>query len=914
MRTAFSRIAAWLVTGPSWRLPVLLGCVTLGLSVGGVAHAEELTGLESGLAQMVGAIAEFFGWVFTQLLTFLVELLVDIAAYNGFATAEAVERGWVIVRDLTNMFFILVMLVIAFGTILGVEEYSYKRMLPRLLIMAVLINFSKVICGLLIDFSQVVMLTFVNGFSAIAGGNFVQMFQVSGAWELIGERAEAAVDARTQTWSTVGSLVLAAVMMLIASVAVAIMMLILIGRIVMLWLLVVLSPLAFFLSAFPKGAAAGAYAQWWKMFGNYVVVGPFVAFFLWLSLAVAGAGDIAADLNVAASGAAGTEGEGTSLFVSELGSQQEFASFIIAIALLMGGMTMTSQLGVMGGGMMAGSARWFQERGVDAFRKPARAVGRGALYTAGSYAKIAEANFARRTGFHVPGFGHYTTGWRKGMDARVAAAQERSQSTIQSRIARGGAAASFNRFFGAPELAAKEGLIKSAALAAVSPIGGIKSLHNARNWKEWVESSGPELYAKRAAERRGELGGLQDQQKAQQARLAAARAEVQASEAEFAGLAMTEDLRLGLTNEFEAATRLSQQGGTPLARREGEQKAEALANALAAAENNQPITAEAVAALAAAGAGESLVGRFNRAQEEHGEAQAERRARAEQEIDGAEEELTRLAPLVKGVTESAKRYEQMAVSSRALGGRLPPELAKHRLSGDELAGMYQVAQKQGDPDAMVRVFKKAFADGVADDFGKAVGVQLSGNAREDFQKLGDFLKGSAGVSQGQMLDVMDTVSAENRNKDYRYSNMTKVGAAGTKSFVSDVEYAKSRADNLSKKFGDAIKEGIVSSLGGKGADGLLNADRAGMYALGRPGNVDKLVDAIKKNRVSAEDLAVLSRSIEKMADVASRNPGGEAIAEKIRADLKQAVDQKAGEAQGPSLSEFVAALRESRTA
>src|SRR5688572_16403838 len=89
----------------------------------------------------------FTGWV-GNLLPIIVGALIWVAQYNGFVTSAPVANGWGIVRDVTNMFFILVLLVIAFGTILGVDAYSYRnKMLSRLLIMAVVVNFSRTICG-----------------------------------------------------------------------------------------------------------------------------------------------------------------------------------------------------------------------------------------------------------------------------------------------------------------------------------------------------------------------------------------------------------------------------------------------------------------------------------------------------------------------------------------------------------------------------------------------------------------------------------------------------------------------------------------------------------------------------------------------------------------------------------------------
>lgn len=154
-----------------------------------------------------GLIVRFLGWVIEALVFFLgavllleVKILITIAQYNGFLSSTAVTNGWVIVRDLCNMFFIVVLLVIAIATILKIEMYHYKKLLGRLIIMAVLINFSKLICGLVIDFSQVLMMTFVNGFSAAAGGNFIQALKLE---EIMNVKPEPGVP--VSDWAILGA-------------------------------------------------------------------------------------------------------------------------------------------------------------------------------------------------------------------------------------------------------------------------------------------------------------------------------------------------------------------------------------------------------------------------------------------------------------------------------------------------------------------------------------------------------------------------------------------------------------------------------------------------------------------------------------------------------------------------------------
>ena len=61
-----------------------------------------------------------FGWIvvqlvdlFGKLLLVIVHLLISVAQYNDFMNSPAVTTGWVIIRDLVNMFFVVILLIIA---------------------------------------------------------------------------------------------------------------------------------------------------------------------------------------------------------------------------------------------------------------------------------------------------------------------------------------------------------------------------------------------------------------------------------------------------------------------------------------------------------------------------------------------------------------------------------------------------------------------------------------------------------------------------------------------------------------------------------------------------------------------------------------------------------------------------------
>jgi hypothetical protein len=186
------------------------------------------------------------------------------------------------------MFFIVVLLYIAFTTMFG-QDKDWQKSVTNLLIAAIVINFSRTICGLIIDFSQVIMLTFVNGLKDAAGGNFVEMFQLQalmtppanrGAIEAAAIQGTGATEASATQIITLAFLALT---MVGASLVMTTLLLVfLVVRIVYIWVLIILSPMAFFLKLSPVGGAM--WGKWYDKFKEQVITGPVLAFFLWLAL------------------------------------------------------------------------------------------------------------------------------------------------------------------------------------------------------------------------------------------------------------------------------------------------------------------------------------------------------------------------------------------------------------------------------------------------------------------------------------------------------------------------------------------------------------------------------------------------------------------------------------------------------
>lgn len=369
----------------------LLFLFLVGTGIFGFGHQsaakDEVLGFLNLWTKADDAIAALVGWFVTLIIHFLglflilvINILILVAQYNNFINSTAVTNGWVIIRDVANMGFIVVLLVIAFSTVLGIEQYSWKKMLGRVLIMAVLINFSKMICGLFIDFSQVIMLTFVNGFKETAGLDFVEFLGIRKWTEL---DWDAAKKTGLSPWNATISYLLALLMSIIAVVTIGIMLVVLIARIVALWILVVLSPIAYIAHVVPGGEKYAS--QWWQSFTKYLIVGPALAFFIWLSLSMAsqlGKEEIRKEMDLPEANKLGKERkriEELRVGETQIGTTENMLSYIIAISMLIAGLMVTQSLGVAGSkiagsavGKMQGiatgalkkytGARWVQER------------------------------------------------------------------------------------------------------------------------------------------------------------------------------------------------------------------------------------------------------------------------------------------------------------------------------------------------------------------------------------------------------------------------------------------------------------------------------------------------------------------------------------------------------------------------
>lgn len=99
-----------------------------------------------------GKISEAVDWLYDKIEQFLV--VSPISTEDGSPIYEI----WKYCRGLTNIVFIIFLLVVIYSQLtgFGISNYGLKKVLPKLIVTAVLVNLSFLICSLAVDVSNIV--------------------------------------------------------------------------------------------------------------------------------------------------------------------------------------------------------------------------------------------------------------------------------------------------------------------------------------------------------------------------------------------------------------------------------------------------------------------------------------------------------------------------------------------------------------------------------------------------------------------------------------------------------------------------------------------------------------------------------------------------------------------------------------
>lgn len=365
---------------------IIMGAVIFGITAPTYAHA--LLGIEMAVARGIFSVLSeilhtVLNWLVLAGAAFL-EGMLDVGFTKNINT---ITEGWKMARDISNMFFILIMVIIAFATILRSEKYGVKKLLPKVIGVALLINFSMVLCGIIIDFSNITGEFFIKDLrqntqtkKGAISASFVDAFKLGSTnvtFTNCADYKKLAIDicnkqpiglqnsclsnaeSNYNTCLTSGkvdvpgpeqdfltvmlSATVGSIIMLIAAFTLFAGGIMLLIRVVAIWLLVVISPLAFMCYIMP--GLDSNWKKWWSKFINYCIFAPVYAFFIWMAVKFA-QNSAASRIAAAANPPTGSWSSLSTMYTIDPG--QMLISYLIMVALLIGGIIVAQQLGIAG--------------------------------------------------------------------------------------------------------------------------------------------------------------------------------------------------------------------------------------------------------------------------------------------------------------------------------------------------------------------------------------------------------------------------------------------------------------------------------------------------------------------------------------------------------------------------------------
>jgi hypothetical protein len=261
------------------------------------AHAADAFGGASGLSSGYGSntstcAIETVGWVICPVMRSIAKLADYGFAfinqnflrieYNISNTDSGVYKAWELMRTVANASFVIAFMVIIYSQLTGRNSggYNIKRMLPRLIIGAVLVNLSYYVCVIGIEVSNVLgdsVLAMMDGVTKNIGDAAMSLDSAKNGFD---DSRLTDITSSVLTKSGTVWILLAPVAAVTVAVAVvcAAGLVLLIMRKVVVAMLVLVSPLVFVSYLLPN--IERYFQQWLRLFFQLLLLYPIIAFLL----------------------------------------------------------------------------------------------------------------------------------------------------------------------------------------------------------------------------------------------------------------------------------------------------------------------------------------------------------------------------------------------------------------------------------------------------------------------------------------------------------------------------------------------------------------------------------------------------------------------------------------------------------
>ncbi len=236
----------------------------------------------------------FFDWLFDYSIS-----------STAYSSATFVTNAWGLVRDISTIAFIFVLLWVSISTILGMGKTDWKKTVSQVVIWGILINFSLFFAKIPIDMGNVISRLFRNSNVMSVKDEkgeqrsmSVALIEKSNPQTMIYNATKVGEDSSYASRSSYSSgdgisngawiilIMIASIVNIVALKIFLSMGLAFVGRVVDLWLLMIMAPLAFMSKILPNSKGLGDYSfgKWYSNLLNQSFMAPIFMFFMYLIL------------------------------------------------------------------------------------------------------------------------------------------------------------------------------------------------------------------------------------------------------------------------------------------------------------------------------------------------------------------------------------------------------------------------------------------------------------------------------------------------------------------------------------------------------------------------------------------------------------------------------------------------------
>lgn len=302
-------------------------------------------------------VAVFLNWV-------LMELVYGMGQLVG--NMPGVMIAWQVLRDITNVFLVFLTVFIGIAMILNVSSYGSKQLLWKVLLAALLVNFSGTFTKVVIDVSNALALNLNTLILETAdqkqdckpeewltatsyggkGQNCINNGIAGAFWDSV--KVMSVFNVKTMGTNVSADIVQAmmltgimgGIMFIVLAFVLGIGAFMLIARFVTLVFLIIVSPMAFVFWLTGTGIG-GMGAQWWNALIHNSLTAPLLLLMWWMSLKMFSGLGARFDVQ-------GSKASDAALEMSNIGNYGIFVFFLIVMAFLLASIIMAQKLSAAG--------------------------------------------------------------------------------------------------------------------------------------------------------------------------------------------------------------------------------------------------------------------------------------------------------------------------------------------------------------------------------------------------------------------------------------------------------------------------------------------------------------------------------------------------------------------------------------